>query len=84
MPPIPMAAVLPGVRALTGPISRTLSQECIPAPSVGSATEGMREPTHSKDDPVSVASMEGAAVASMVEAATAAGATDSSCEVIKP
>jgi hypothetical protein len=50
--------------------------------------EGMQERIHSKDDPVLVASMEGAvevsteAAASTVGAATEAGATDSSLEVI--
>jgi hypothetical protein len=81
MPPIPMGAVLPGREVLT------------PAHSAGSIMAALQGPTHSKDDPVLAAFMEGAVEASVevgaaasmvVEAVTAAEATDSSREVIKP
>ena len=75
-PPIHMAAVLAGTPRPVVSIS---------GPSAGSIMEALQEPTHPKDDPVLVAFMEGAVEASMVvEAGTAAEATDSSREVMKP
>ncbi len=57
----------------------------IPAPSVGSITAGLQEATLSADSPALAVSMEEAAEASTEEAAAmAAGAIDSSHEVIKP
>jgi hypothetical protein len=76
MPPIPMGAVLPGREELT------------PAPSAGSIMGALQEPTHSKDDPVLVAFMEGAVEASVEAGAVASmvveAGTDSSREVMKP
>jgi hypothetical protein len=86
MPPIPMAEVLAGSKG-SGAAIRTPQQGRIPAPSVGSAMEGMREQAHSKADPVLAAAeafTAEAAASTAEEAATVAGATDSSShEVIK-
>ena len=71
--------------------TRTHRQESTPAPSVGSAMEGLPETILSEDRPalaVSTAAAEGstAVVEDSTEAvgATEVGATDSSHEVIKP
>ena len=71
------AAALEGMR---GSATRAEWQARIRVPSAGSIMEALHEPTHSKDDPVLVASVEEAAEAftqagaeaeaSMVEAAT--------------
>jgi hypothetical protein len=80
---IHVAGVLAGIRRFTG-ATRTQRQERIPAPSVGSAMAGVREPTHSEDS-LALADSTAAEAASMVgAAATAAGAIDSSHDVTKP
>src|SRR5260370_37520537 len=81
MAPILRAEVVQG-RDFTRPTPRTHRQARIPAPSVGSAMEAMREPTHSEDSPDSPASTEEAV--STEGAATAAEATDTLPEAIAP
>ncbi len=69
-----MAEVLGAMRELR----HTHRQARIPAPSVGSIMEGLREPIPPEDSLALAASTEGAAEASTAaEAGMAAGATDS-------
>src|SRR5258708_5434774 len=83
MAPIHVTAILAGVRRLTGRPTRTERQERIPAPLAGSAMEEVREPTLTEDGPALADSTEEAA-STVAEAGTAAEATDSLHEEIKP
>jgi hypothetical protein len=81
--PILMVEVLTDIKGFV--TTRTHRQESTPAPSVGSAMEGLPETILSEDRPalaVSTAAAEGSTAA--VEDSTEVGATDSSHEVIKP
>jgi len=82
MAPIHATEVLAGIRRFTG-ATRTQRQERTPAPSVGLAMEGPREATHPEDSPALAASTAAEADSMVAEAATVAGAIDSSHEVIK-
>jgi len=87
--PIHVTEVLLGIRDLAGTTLRTDRPERIPALSVGSAMEAVREPTHFEDSPALAASTAAEAAsmvvaeASTAEAATEAGAIDSPHEEIK-
>jgi hypothetical protein len=76
-----MAGVSAGVTPFMAALRRTVAEECIPAPSVGSTTEELPGVTRSEDSPVlAAASME--AVAFMaVGASMGVGATDRLQEV---
>src|SRR5713101_4057774 len=77
MAPIHATEVLAGIRRFTG-ATRTQRQERTPAPSVGLAMEGPREATHPEDSPALAASTAAEADSMVAEAATVAGAIDSS------
>src|SRR6266849_4782408 len=66
------------------PPSRTPRPECIPVPSAGSTTAGLRNPTLPEDNPALAASMEaGGRAAEEAAAFTAEAVIDSSYEVIQ-